>query len=224
MENNEHSELKKRRFARIRRAKWMLRFLPRKARFHRYPVIGRFADIARKRAYLWSFRTENVRPSLYAGAIVALLPIMGVQTLAAFVLAILLRSNVMLLIGLQFITNPFTAAPIYYGTYQLGHVVIEASGFGVSSEVEPVDSLITLENPEPELADDKTAPRELAWTQRLGTTVNSLVIGGIIAGGILGFIFDQIWRFGAARAAAHHAKVEERKRHSDSTPPFTPPE
>jgi len=202
----------------------MLRFLPRKARFHRYPVVGRFADIARQRAYLWSFRTENVRPSLYAGAIVALLPIMGVQTLAAFLLALLLRSNVMLLIGLQFITNPFTAAPIYYGTYQLGQAVIEASGFGVSSEVEPVESLITLENSEPELADDKTAPRELAWTQRLGTTVNSLVIGGIIAGGFLGLIFDQIWRFGAARAAAHHAKVEERKRHSDSTPPFTPPE
>jgi uncharacterized protein (DUF2062 family) len=202
----------------------MLRFLPRKARFHRYPIIGRFADIARKRAYLWSFRTEHVRPSLYAGAIVALLPIMGVQTLAAFLLALALRSNMMLLIGLQFITNPFTAAPIYYGTYQLGHTVIEASGFGVSSEVEPVDSLITLDHPESGVEDDKTPPTTLAWTQRLGTTVNSLVIGGIIAGGFLGLLFDQIWRFGAARAAAHHAKVVERKRHSDSTPPHPPSE
>lgn len=200
----------------------MLRFLPRKARFHRYPIIGRFADIARKRAYLWSFRSENVRPSLYAGAIVALLPIMGVQSLAAFLLALLLRSNVMILIGLQFITNPFTAAPIYYSTYQLGHTVIEASGFGISGEIEPVESFITIDQPESELEDDKTPPRTLAWTQRLGRTVNALVIGGILAGGFLGLILDQVWRFGVARAAAHHAKVEERKRHSDSTPPHPP--
>ncbi len=201
----------------------MLRFLPRKARFHRYPLIGRFADMARKRAYLWSFRTENVRPSLYAGSIVAMLPIMGVQAPAAFLLALLLRSNVMLLVGLQFITNPFTAAPIYYGTYQLGHTVIEASGFGSSTEIEPGANLITIDPTPGEEHDHKTAPRELAWTQRLGTTVNSLVIGGILAGGILGLVLDQIWRFGAARAVAHRAKVEERKRHSDSTPPIPPP-
>lgn len=219
METSDHPEQKKRRFARIRRTKWFLRFLPRKARFHRYPLIGRFADVARKRAYLWSFRSEDVRPSLYAGPIVALLPIMGVQAPAAFLLALLLRSNVMLLVGLQFITNPFTAAPIYYGTYQLGQTVIQASGFGVSTEVEPLDGLLTME---PEIHDHKTAPRELAWTQRLGTTVNSLVIGGILAGGMLGFLLDQIWRYGAARTLAHRARVEKRKHHSDSTPPHPP--
>jgi uncharacterized protein (DUF2062 family) len=219
VDSHDHPEHKKRRFARIRRAKAFLRYLPRKARFHRYPLIGRFADLARQRAYLWSFRSEHVRPSLYAGSIVALLPIMGVQAPAAFLLALLLRSNVMLLVGLQVITNPFTAAPIYYGTYQLGHVIIEASGFGVSTEVEPIETLLTVE---PEVVDHKTAPKELAWTQRLGTTVNSLVIGGILAGGLLGFILDQIWRYGVARTLAHRVKVEERKRHSDSTPPIPP--
>ncbi|MCF3650386.1 DUF2062 domain-containing protein [Synoicihabitans lomoniglobus] len=218
MDQSEHPENRQRRFARIRRAKWMLRYLPRRARFHRYPLIGRFADAARKMPYLWSFRKEDVRPALYAGAIVAVLPIMGVQVPVAFGLALLLRCNVMLLIGLQFITNPFTAAFIYFGTYQLGHWIIGASGFGASGEFVPVDGGTPLEH----TGAAGMEPVDLAWTQTLGTTVNSLVLGGIIAGALLGLILDILWRNGVAQAVAHKAKVEERKRRSGSTPPVPP--
>ncbi|WP_221029551.1 DUF2062 domain-containing protein [Actomonas aquatica] len=219
--DHDHHEHRKRRWARIRRVKALLRYTPRRARFHRYPVIGRFADVARKRAYLWSFRKEHVRPALYAGAIAALLPIMGVQVPVAFALALLLRSNVMILVGLQFITNPFTAAPLYYGTYQLGHWIILQSGFGVSTEVVPGDAGVPLEQTG---GLDLHGPDELAWTQTLGTTFNSLVLGGVIAGALLGLILDIIWRNGVAQAEAHRVKVAERKRHSDSTPPVPPAE
>ncbi len=214
--DHDHPEHRKRRFARIRRVKALLRYAPRRARFHRYPVIGRFADLARKRAYLWSFRQEDVRPALYAGAIAALLPTMGVQVPLAFGLALLLRCNVMILVGLQFITNPVTAAPLYYATYQLGHWIILKSGFGVSTEIVPGDSGTPLEHAG---HFDIHGPEALAWTQTLGTTLNSLLLGGLIAGALLGFVLDILWRNGVAQAQAHKVKVAERKRRSDSTPP-----
>ena len=157
-----------------------------------------------------------MRPALYAGSIIALLPIMGVQVPVAFGLALLLRSNVMLLVGLQFLSNPFTAAPLYYGTYQLGHWIIVSSGFGVSTEIVPGAAGTPLEHTG---GFELNGPDALAWTQTLGTTVNSLVLGGIIAGGLLGLLLDIIWRNGVAQAQAHKAKVAERKQHSDSTPP-----
>lgn len=116
----------------IRRTKQLLRWLPRRARLHKYPLIGRFAAYARTRSYLWSFRTEHVRGGFYLGSVLALLPTLGVQIPIALLLTVLLRLNFMVVGGLQFITNPFTAAPLYYGTYQLGHAIITSSGFGGS--------------------------------------------------------------------------------------------
>lgn len=117
---------------RIRRVKRLLRFAPRRAVFHTYPLIGRFAAFARRRAYLWSFKTAHVRPAFYAGSILSFLPVMGVQLPLALILALVLRSNFMVMGGLQFITNPFTAAPIYYATYKLGEHVISATGINTT--------------------------------------------------------------------------------------------
>ncbi|MFI5358180.1 MAG: DUF2062 domain-containing protein, partial [Opitutales bacterium] len=124
------------RFARFRLWKQLLRFVPRRAALHRYPLVGRFAELARKRSFLWSFKSPQLRPAFYAGSILSLMPVMGVQLPLAFVLALLLRANFMVLGGLQFITNPFTAAPIYYATYELGHQVIEWSGYGAAVPVQ----------------------------------------------------------------------------------------
>jgi uncharacterized protein (DUF2062 family) len=120
----------------IRRTKQLLRWLPRRARLHKYPLIGRFADYARSRSYLWSFRTEHVRGGFYLGSILSLLPTLGVQLPIALLLAVFLRLNFMVVGGLQFLTNPFTAAPIYYSTYQLGHAIITGSGFGGSVAID----------------------------------------------------------------------------------------
>lgn len=115
------------RFARIRRAKFWLRFMPRRARFHTYPVVGRFADFARKRNYLWSFRYPQVRPSLYLGTILTLIPIPG-QVPIAFILCLVFRANFMLMGGLQFVSNPATTLPFVIGTYKLGSFVLDVTG------------------------------------------------------------------------------------------------
>jgi len=88
------------------RVKRLLRLLPRRAVFHRYPIIGRFAPFARRRAYLWSFKPEHMRPAIYVGAIISLWPLMGFQVALAFVAALLVRGNVMVAAALQLITNP----------------------------------------------------------------------------------------------------------------------
>ncbi len=224
---------RKEHFARIRRTKLFLRFMPRKAVFHKYPFIGRFADVARKRSYLWSFKTPEVRPALYVGSILAFMPALGVQLPAAFLLALLLRLNVMVLGGLQFITNPLTAPAIYYGTYQLGKAVIDASGFGRSIEVvEDATPYVAPESPfgktpatagEARVPSADDAPFEIKWSRVLGTTFNALIIGGVLAGLAAGGVLDLLWRFGAARAARHRERVAARRlARSHSTPPRPP--
>jgi len=190
------------RHGRRRRAKKLLRFAPRRAMLHKYPVIGRFADFARRRSYLWSFRLQHLRPSFYAGSILSLLPVMGVQLPAALVLSLVLRGNFMVMGGLQFITNPFTAAPIYYATHQIGAKVIQLSGFGQSVETIETPVLPSEEKSGeqeiPQFETAKEAPPErgsVHWTRRVGNAINALVIGGTIAGTLLGGALDLLWRW-----------------------------
>ncbi|MEO6004081.1 MAG: DUF2062 domain-containing protein [Opitutus sp.] len=217
------------RLARRRRAKQLLRFVPRRAVFHKYPLIGRFAAFARRRAYLWSFRSENMRPAFYAGSILSLLPVMGVQLPVALVLSLVLRANFMVMGGLQFITNPFTAAPIYYATHQLGAKIIALSGVGRS--IQPVDDVPLTPEPEPVGATSDTAavktpdvspnPAPIHWTRRVGTAINALVIGGIVSGTILGAALDLLWRWAGA---AHRHAPRRPPRGSHSTRTDRPPE
>lgn len=226
MTHDEHH--RKDRFARIRRVKNFLRFMPRRARLHKYPLIGRFAAIARRRAYLWSFKTAHVRPALYAGSILSLMPFMGVQIPLALLLSVLLRGNFMILGGLQFLTTPVTAVPVYYGTYQLGKSVMMLSGFGQSIEVSEIPAFDLPSAPPPAdpaqasagLAEnDVQPPHELRWTPNFGTRINALLLGGLVAGSALGALLDLLWHLGARQAAARHRKVLARQTASGSTHP-----
>lgn len=217
------------RHANVRRAKRFLRFMPRRAVFHRYPIVGRFAAAARRRAYLWSFKSTHVRPALYAGSVLSLLPVMGVQLPLALLLSLLLRGNFMILGGLQFITNPFTAAPIYYATHQLGAAIIHATGVGHSPDEHAIavplgdDALEALpparaNNGAPAL---RPATPKHPWRQRIGTAFNALVLGGTLSGLALGLVLDFAWRLGAASHARHKLHRPPRSR---STRPTAPPQ
>ena len=122
--------------ARRRRLRKWLRPLPRRANVATYPVIKWFAQAARRRPYLWSFKREHVLASLYAGSVLALLPVYGLQLLIGLVLAIALRGNLTVMIALQMITNPLTLGPIYLATHKLGGTIIALTGYGTgASEV-----------------------------------------------------------------------------------------
>lgn len=220
--SEEHA--RKDRHARFRLWKQVLRYVPRRAAFHRYPFVGRFAEIARKRSYLWSFKMPQLRPAFYAGSILSLMPVMGVQLPAAFILAMLLRANFMVLGGLQFITNPVTAAPIYYTTHQLGKNIIQWSGFGHSIPVEEdlLDpaSIATIDSLEPP-PDPNQMEEEIHWGRRIGSAINALVIGGAVAGTLLGAALDFSWRILTERYGPKHLHG---RRASRSTEPTGPPQ
>lgn len=128
-----HEEFHRHRLSLLRRKRWLrrlLRPLPRRANVRRYPVIKWFADRAHKLPFLWSFKRAQVLPALYLGSVVALLPLYGIQFGLAFALALLVRANLTVIIGLQLITNPITVGPIYYSTYKLGMWLIATTGLG----------------------------------------------------------------------------------------------
>ncbi len=222
MTDAEHHHQRLLRFARIRRLKQLLRFMPRRARFHTYPVVGRFAAFARARSYLWSFSYDRLRPSFYTGAILALMPAVGVQLPVAFVLCLILRTNFMVAGGLQFITNPVTMGPIYLGTYKIGAYALHHTGWGPAEAVSPA--------PEPDEDEDAPAPAskpaapdpsspsstpllgnwlgELAAKFRVTNLThlfNGLLVGGLIAGSLLGASLDLLWRWLVLPAARHRA-------------------
>lgn len=200
--HDEHPHHRAERFARIRRVKQMLKFMPRRAVMHKYPIVGRFAEGARKRAYLWSLKPEHMRPAFYAGSILSLLPVMGAQLPLALLLSLLLRANFMVMGGLQFITNPFTAAPIYYATHQLGAYVIRHVGIGESlPAADPDEAVLPLNEPiegsHVEAPAKTAAPRSTitpSRVRRIGTAINALILGGVISGAALGLVLDILYR------------------------------
>ncbi len=179
----------------------MLRFMPRRAAMHKYPVVGRFSKLARRRAYLWSIKPKAIRPALYAGSILSLMPVMGVQLPLALLLSVLLRANFMVLGGLQFITNPFTAAPIYLATYELGAAVIRVAGFGEAPRAaDPRHALLPLTRQvasASELGATSAPPGKVTTAsriRRLATAFNALIVGGAFSGAALGLLLDLLYR------------------------------
>ncbi len=160
--------------------------------FHRYPFVGRFAASARRRAYLWSFKPAHVRPAIYIGSILCLWPALGIQLVLALAVAVVLRANFMVTGALQFITNPLTAAPVYYVTYRVGRYIMTSTGL-VPEKASPTpvhDSVLI------EITPTESLPAQLDWTAGFGSTVIALFIGGTLCGLVLGLVLDFLYTTG----------------------------
>lgn len=182
------------RHAQTRRLKKLLRFTPRRAVFHRYPIVGRFAASARRRAYLWSFKPAHVRPAIYIGTVLSLWPTLGIQLILALALSLFARANFMVTGGLQFITNPLTAAPIYYLTYRVGRFVMQTFGL---RESEAPDAAPALEEPVTiDLSPSEALPARLDWAAGFGSSVIALFIGGTLCGLLLAVVLDFLYTMG----------------------------
>ncbi len=127
----EEQRLQQKRRERIARTKRILRFLPRRSNIHRYPGLKWFARITRKRLYLWSFRVKAIVPALYGGCILTMLPLYGIQLPLSALLALLLRANLPVLVGLQFLSNPVTVLPLYFTAFQIGRACLNPLGIDI---------------------------------------------------------------------------------------------
>lgn len=121
---------KQSRYKRIHFIKKLLRPLPRRSNIHRYPLLKYFSGTARKRSYIWEFRRRNVIAAIWIGWFVALVPMYGLQMLAAFILCIYLKGNCLIAMALQWTTNPFTIPPILYVQYKIGDFLMRNFGLG----------------------------------------------------------------------------------------------
>jgi len=72
---------------------------------------------------LWQLNRKSVSKGFLVGIFCAFLPI-PMQMLLAAMLAILIRSNLIVSVGLVWITNPITIPPIFYFTYKVGTYIL----------------------------------------------------------------------------------------------------
>lgn len=110
-----------------RRARKFLRKLPRRSNVERYPLLKYLGPRAKRIPDLWSWKRPQVIRAYYIGWVLTLLPI-GLQGLAAIALAIVFKANLPVAVGLQFVSNPLTAAPLLFSTYSIGKGVLWAVG------------------------------------------------------------------------------------------------
>ena len=202
----EESEFNQTKWRRIRRVKKWLRPLPRRTNMHRYPILKFFAKATRKRIYIWSFRVENAVPAIYVGSILTLMPLYGIQVPTAIILALLLRANLPIIVGLQVISNPLTVLPIWFAAYQIGRIILSVIGINVDP----------LNREEVRLLLDNFI--HAAWGAKLvnlATVYSVTSLGAIVMGIFFGLIASFAYRIVAKRTAASyaflHQKIKERK-------------
>ncbi|MGB0415706.1 MAG: DUF2062 domain-containing protein [Coraliomargarita sp.] len=200
---------------RIRRVKRWLRPLPRRANIHRYPVLRYFSDAAKKRSYLWSFRTENAVPAIYVGCVLALLPLYGIQLPLALLFALLLRANLPILAALQMVSNPFTVLPIWFSLYQIGRDVLGLLG---------IDALPLSRDDVSRLIHNFNQGEWGSNFDRIITVFGLTSLGALIIGVFFGVVLSTTYRLSAQRTANsyHHLKQriearKQRKQHETTT-------
>ncbi len=192
---------------RIRRLKRWLRPLPRRTNIHRYPILNWFSKTARKRLYLWSFRSEHAVPALQIGCILTLLPIYGLQLPLAFLFALVARANLPILAGLQLITNPFTVLPIWFTLYQIGRQTL--SIVGVQASAFHRESIATL-------IDNFTSGEWGSNFDTLASVFGITTLGGVIVGTFFGIVLGFVYRIVAKRTQKSyqllHNQLEQLKK------------
>lgn len=184
--------LKETRWRRMRRVKRWLRPLPRRSNIHRYPVLRYFAQAAKKRISIWSFREEDAVPAIYAGCILTMMPLYGIQLALALALAWWLKINLPILVGLQVVSNPITVIPLWLADYQIGRTVLSVIGI----EAQP------LQRGEIRLMLDQFFQGNWGGNfERLISVFGVTSLGALVMGSFFGLIGGFAYRIVARRSA-----------------------
>ena len=110
---------------------------------------------------LWHLNRHSVARAMAVGLFSAFVPI-PMQMLLAAMLALPLRANMPISVGLVWLTNPITMPPIFYCTYKLGAMLMG---------IPPVE-----------------LPEELTWswiTGELSTLWKPFLFGSVLTGSVL---------------------------------------
>ena len=107
--------------------------------------------------------------ALFWGIWIAMLPIVGIQMIVVFLLALIVRANLPLIVALQWISNPLTMAPIYFADYEIGLLILELFGVDYGR-----NKLLT--------AEFDWAGMEFADLWELVDTFPPMMVGGSVVG------------------------------------------
>ena len=82
---------------------------------------------------LWSFKRANVAKGCAVGVFCCMIPI-PLQMVLAASLALCWKANLPMSIGLVWISNPITMAPMLYANYKFGSWILQTPGLNVDFE------------------------------------------------------------------------------------------
>lgn len=102
--------------------RWLKRNLPHPSKVLAHPSMGVFGDLLRD-PNLWHLNRRSVSGAVALGLFLAFLPLIGQMALAALG-AIRFRVNLPLAVSLTWISNPLTFAPIFYGVFVIGCLLL----------------------------------------------------------------------------------------------------
>jgi hypothetical protein len=83
---------------------------------------------------LWHLNRHSVARAMAIGLFAALIP-MPMQMLLAASLAIPLRANLPISVGLVWLTNPITMPPVFFCTYKLGTWILQTPALNMPGEL-----------------------------------------------------------------------------------------
>jgi uncharacterized protein (DUF2062 family) len=86
--------------------------------------------------YLWSFREEPIARGVALGTFVAFTPTIGVQMALTCVFSLFFPGNLPIALAICWVTNPATAAPIYYAEYLVGEWLLGLVGYVPTAPME----------------------------------------------------------------------------------------
>lgn len=113
--------------------KFFKKISPDKSKLMNNQTLQLFSDIAHK-AHVWHLSRRSVGRAVFIGIFCALLPI-PMQMLVSIPACIKVRANLPISLVCVWLTNPITAAPIFYGTYLFGAFLLGLPPIGLELEM-----------------------------------------------------------------------------------------
>ncbi|HEY5717932.1 MAG TPA: DUF2062 domain-containing protein [Motiliproteus sp.] len=168
--------------------RFIKRYMPDEATIKEHPHLSRLGRFIHD-PNLWHLNRNSVSLAFLVGIFCAFLPI-PMQMVVAAGLAILVRSNLPIAVGLVWITNPLTMPPIFYATYRVGMYLLGS----------PVD--------------DTQFEMSMEWiSHELGRIWWPLLLGSVVSGAVLAVssYFSVrtiwIWRVGRSWRNRRHRRI-----------------
>ena len=135
---------------------------------------------------LWHLNRHSVARAMAVGLFAAFIPL-PLQMLIAASLAIPLRGNLPISVGLVWLTNPITMPPVFYCTYMLGSWALQIPAGEITTVVWPRISHF-FEEPSWELI-------QVLWHPILKPFLLGSVMAGLIAGALGYAVTMFYWRW-----------------------------